>query len=57
MFLRKKIEPVLGIDAVKYATLPIRSGKYLNGSKVKHSGQNNPKIAKYKESEMKKKKN
>ena len=57
MFLRKKIEPVLGIDAMKYATLPIRSGKYLNGSKVKHSGQNNPKIAKCKESEIKKKKN
>ena len=40
MFLRKKIQPTLGVEVVKYVSL-INGGKVLNGSKIKHNGLNN----------------
>ena len=44
MFLRKKIQPNLGVEVVKYVSLVINGGKVLNGSKIKHNSLNNQKL-------------
>ena len=38
MFLRRKIQPILGAGAAKYVSLIINGGKVPNVSKIKHNG-------------------
>ena len=41
MPLRKKIQPILEAEFVKYVSLIVNSGAVPNGSKIKHNGLNN----------------
>ena len=44
MFIRKKIQPILGVEVVKYVSWIINGAKVPNGSKIKHAGLNNHKL-------------
>ena len=41
MFLRKKIQPILGVEVVKPVSLIIDGGNMPYGSKIKHNGLKN----------------
>ena len=41
MPLRKKIQPILEVEFVKYVSLIVNSGAVPNSSKIKHNGLSN----------------
>ena len=43
MFLRKKIQLIFEVEAVKNVNLKVSGGKIPNGSKIKHNGLKNRK--------------
>ena len=44
MFIRKKIQPILGVEVVKYVSWIINGGKVSYDSKIKHAGLSNQKF-------------